>query len=377
MSRPGFFVLVVEDEPIARMTHLGAISRLNDVVAIGAGSVMEALAIIAQRSPQVVVLDLQLQDGTGIDVMARLAEMNSTAVLIIVSSHIERFRQRLKVSERLHLLNKPAPLRDLQRIIESVQRASTPHAPFSPLDYVQLACMGQHSVEIDCVGEEVCGEIVIHKGVLWSAQDELGAGVAAFTRLVLSDRTLLRVSPAREDLGPRGIEESWEQLVLDAVREQDEADRVRPPKPAATPAMSDPSTPQPGASGGSKHSVPSAAHASGLTPDPSSGSAASSRSQGVQATSSGTATSSASSNAGPAVDGAASKTRGALRGAITPELRASFDQFVDRGVRAVIERNYPLAISEFEQAQALWPEEPLVRHRLQRLRMMVQPTSAV
>lgn len=377
MSRPGFFVLVVEDEPIARMTHLGAISRLNDVVAIGAGSVMEALAIIAQRSPQVVVLDLQLQDGTGIDVMARLAEMNSTAVLIIVSSHIERFRQRLKVSERLHLLNKPAPLRDLQRIIESVQRASTPHAPFSPLDYVQLACMGQHSVEIDCVGEEVCGEIVIHKGVLWSAQDELGAGVAAFTRLVLSDRTLLRVSPAREDLGPRGIEESWEQLVLDAVREQDEADRVRPPKPAATPAMSDPSTPQPGASGGSKHSVPSAAHASGLTPDPSSGSAASSRSQGVQATSFGTATSSASSNAGPAVDGAASKTRGALRGAITPELRASFDQFVDRGVRAVIERNYPLAISEFEQAQALWPEEPLVRHRLQRLRMMVQPTSAV
>ncbi|MBL8633749.1 MAG: response regulator [Myxococcales bacterium] len=358
MSRPGFFVLVVEDEPIARMTHLGAISRLNDVVAIGAGGVMEALAIIAQRSPQVVVLDLQLQDGTGIDVMARLAEISSTAVLIIVSSHIERFRQRLKVSERLHLLNKPASLRDLQRIIESVQRASTQHAPFSPLDYVQLACMGQHSVEIDCVGEELCGEIVIHKGVLWSAQDELGSGVAAFTRLVLSKRMLLRVSPAREDPGPQSIEESWEQLVLDAVREQDETDRVRPPRPAAAPStevpapsteVPAPSTEvpasstevpapsQPVGSGGSKHSVPSAA-----------------------------------------IDAAASSSmkRGASRGTISPELRASFDQFVDRGVRAVIERNYPLAISEFEQAQALWPDEPLVRHRLQRLRMMVQPASS-
>jgi CheY-like chemotaxis protein len=370
MPRSRFFVLVVEDEPIARMTHLGAIARLNEVVAVGAGSVMEALAIIAQNQPQVVVLDLQLQDGTGIDVMARLAEMQSSAVLIIVSAHIERFRHSLKVSERLHLLEKPAPLREVQRIIESVQRASTPHAPFSPLDYVQLACMGQHSVEIDCVGEDVCGEIVIHKGTLWSAQDELGSGVPAFTRLVLSEGALLRVSPAKEDPGPRVIEESWEQLVLDAVREKDEEDRVRPPKPAAAPAPS---------SASSVGSFPSASSASSLPSQSTSAVATTQAPASTQSTPSapsspsspGVSAAPSSPSAGSSL-GSSSKSRSGPRQTITPELRANFDQFVDRGVRAVIERNYALAIKEFEQAQALWPDEPLVRHRLQRLRLLIQ-----
>ncbi len=367
MPRSRFFVLVVEDEPIARMTHLGAIARLNEVVAVGAGSVMEALAIISQNQPQVVVLDLQLQDGTGIDVMTRLAEMQSSAVLIIVSAHIERFRHSLKVSERLHLLEKPAPLREVQRIIESVQRASTPHAPFSPLDYVQLACMGQHSVEIDCVGEEVCGEIVIHKGALWSAQDELGTGVAAFTRLVLSEGALLRVTPAKEDPGPRAIEESWEQLVLDAMREKDEEDRVRPPKAAAAPAPSSASAlgASPPASGASGVPLPSTI-AGATTQAPASVPPAPASSPGVSAAPPSPADSSA---------GSSSKSRSGPRKTITPELRANFDQFVDRGVRAVIERNYALAIKEFEQAQALWPDEPLVRHRLQRLRLLIQEES--
>ena len=96
MSSAPFFVLVVEDEPFARMVHLGAIARLPGVSAVGVGSVSEAQTIIAQQAPQVVVLDLQLTDGTGIDVMARLAEQRIPAVLIVVSAHIETFRSRLR-----------------------------------------------------------------------------------------------------------------------------------------------------------------------------------------------------------------------------------------------------------------------------------------
>lgn len=334
MPRSSFFVLVVEDEPIARMTHLGAIARLHDVVAIGASSVMEALTIISQNAPQVVVLDLQLQDGTGIDVMTRLAELSTPVELIIVSAHLDRFRQNLKVSDRLHLLEKPAPLREVQRIVEGAQRATIPTSPFTPLDYVQLACMGQHSVEIDCVGEDVCGEIVIRNGLLWSAQDEQGQGVAAFTRLVLAEGALLRVSPAREDNRPRVITDSWEQLVLDAMREKDEAAHARPPKARAE--VSAPVAPAGG------QSQPIQSSPSNATP----------------------------SAGAPVSDPALSTDRGAANRTLSADTRANFDQYVDRGVRAVIERNYPLAIIEFEKAQALWPDEPLVRHRLKRLRMM-------
>jgi len=341
MPRSSFFVLVVEDEPIARMTHLGAIARLHDVAAIGASSVLEALTIIAQNPPQVVVLDLQLQDGTGIDVMTRLAELNTPVELVIVSAHLDRFRHSLKVSDRLHLLEKPAPLREIQRIVEGAQRATLPTSPFTPLDYVQLACMGQHSVEIDCVGEDVCGEIVIRGGLLWSAQDEQGQGVAAFTRLVLAEGALLRVSPAREDKRPRMITDSWEQLVLDAMREKDEAAHARPPKARA------------------EVSAPVAAAPAG------------GQSQPIQSSQINATPSAVPPGSSPAL----STDRGASHRTLSTELRANFDQYVDRGVRAVIERNYPLAIIEFERAQALWPEEPLVHHRLKRLRMMQSSAS--
>jgi ActR/RegA family two-component response regulator len=331
MPSAPFFVLVVEDEPFARMVHLGAIARLPGVSAVGVGSVSEAQTIIAQQAPQVVVLDLQLADGTGIDVMARLAEQRISAVLIVVSAHIETFRNRLRHGPHLHLLAKPAPIKELLRIVEATQRTTLEPGPFSPLDYVQLACMGQHSVIISCVGSEVCGEIVIEHGVLWSAHDEQGTGVQAFTRMVLSEKALIRVTPSRSLAAPRSIEESWEGLILDAMREKDEAARIRPaksrseaPPPAtAAPILSTPSTP----------SAPSAPSAK-ATPSPSPASASASRS------------------------------------VLSTEVRTQFDLHVERGVRAVVERDFRAAITAFEEAQKLWPDAPLLRHRLERLRVL-------
>lgn len=332
MPSAPFFVLVVEDEPFARMVHLGAIARLPGVSAVGVGSVSEAQTIIAQQAPQVVVLDLQLADGTGIDVMARLAEQRIPAVLIVVSAHIETFRSRLRHGPHLHLLGKPTPIKELLRIIEAAQRTTLEPGPFSPLDYVQLACMGQHSVVISCVGREVCGEIVIQHGVLWSAHDEQGNGVQAFTRMVLSEKALIRVTPSRSLTTPRSIEESWEGLILDAMREKDEAARVRPaktrseppPTTTAAPILSTPAAPP--------LVMPETLPPAPTTPSP-----------------------------------AASSTK---RTVLSDSDRQLFDEHVERGVRAVVERNFPIAIAAFEEAQRLWPDAPLVRHRLERLRLL-------
>ncbi len=325
-----FFVLVVEDEPLARMIHLSAIAKLDDVSVMGVSSVAEALSIIAQRPPQVVVLDMQLQDGTGIDVMMRLAEEKHPVVLIVVSAHIEKFRHRLGGGDNIFLLAKPAPHKELLRIIESAQRASQKPSPFSPIDYVQLACMGQHSVVIDCIGGDVCGEIVINSGLLWSAHDEQGNGSAAFVRMMLSEGALIRVVPARADLPPRSIQESWESLILDAMREKDEAERGKPPQKrrASSPTVAAPLA------------VPKS---ESVSPPSTSQKKAAESSSGIS-------------------------TSG--RKGISEDVRSAFDQHVERGVRAVVERKFDVAILEFEKAQALWPEEPLVRHRLERLRTL-------
>jgi CheY-like chemotaxis protein len=336
MPTRSFFVLVVEDEPFARMVHLGAIAQLHGVSSVGVSSVSEALTILAQQAPQVVVLDLQLPDGTGIDVMARLAEQRISTVLIVVSAHLEKFRDRLRSGPHLHLLEKPAPLQELLRLIETVQRTRSELGPFSPLDYVQLACMGQHSVVLNCVGSEVCGEIVIQNGVLWSAVDEQGHGVPAFTRMVLADGALIRVTPARGNEAPRSIEENWEGLILDAMREKDEAARKRPPKSRseASPPALVPSIPP----------VPSPPPVVAAETPP------------------------------PAKEVWRPTSSSARRSARSSEVREQFDLHVERGVRAVVERDYKTAIAAFEEAERLWPEAPLVRHRLERLRLLLSAT---
>lgn len=331
-----FFVLVVDDEPLARMIHLSAIAKLDDVSVVGVNGVAEALAVIAQRPPHVVVLDMQLQDGTGIDVMLRLAEERHPVVLIVVSAHIEKFRHRLGSGDNIFLLSKPAPHKELVRIVESARRASQKPSPFSTIDYVQLACMGMHSAVIDCIGNEVCGEIIIHNGVLWAAKDELGEGVPAFIRMALAEGSLIRVLPQREPLGERTISDSWESLVLDAVREKDETERTVQPK---TRAKSYPSLPM---------AAPLAVPLAAPQPAPSSVQ----KSQPEQKH-----TEEASSSSRP-------------RTVLTDEQRAMFNQHVELGVRAVVERNYLAAIAAFEQAQTIWPDEPLVRHRLERLRSL-------
>ena len=94
--------------------------------------VMEALSIISPEPTTGGGTGPQLQDGTGIDVMTRLAEMQSSPS-IIERAHREIPSQPEGQRDGCVIAGKSRLRCVVQRIIESVQRASTPHAPFSPL----------------------------------------------------------------------------------------------------------------------------------------------------------------------------------------------------------------------------------------------------
>jgi CheY-like chemotaxis protein len=227
------------------MAHLSLLSKLREVSVIAASSVAEARAVIEQQMPKVVILDMQLPDGTGLDVVAALEARGAQSMLIVVSAHLEHFRPEIHPSERIHLLSKPAPMRELRQIVERVAQATELPGPFSVTDYVQLAGMGLHSVTIECVDPKVGarGEIVMHKGEPWSAQDEQGVGVPAFNRLVTTAGTHVRVVSDKQVLGPRNLTERWEHMVLEAMRIGDELRfnrkpaRVHPDEAKARKAM--------------------------------------------------------------------------------------------------------------------------------------------
>ncbi len=87
MSDP-ITVLLIDDHELIR-NGLGAVIDFEDdmnVVAT-AGSVAEGIAKFEEFKPDVVVADLQLQDGTGLDIVRTIRKTSSETGLIVLTMH--------------------------------------------------------------------------------------------------------------------------------------------------------------------------------------------------------------------------------------------------------------------------------------------------
>ena len=75
-------VLVIEDEPPMRR-FLGTALRAHDYQVIEAATAREGLAQAAGRNPEVILLDLGLPDGDGIEVARRLRASTEAPIIVI------------------------------------------------------------------------------------------------------------------------------------------------------------------------------------------------------------------------------------------------------------------------------------------------------
>jgi DNA-binding NarL/FixJ family response regulator len=81
-------VLLVDDHDLIRDGLTGVFSAQPDMEVLGAAaSVAEAIALYDDKRPQVVVTDLQLQDGTGLDVVRHVRRGDSRAGLVVLTMH--------------------------------------------------------------------------------------------------------------------------------------------------------------------------------------------------------------------------------------------------------------------------------------------------
>jgi len=80
-------VLVVEDEPIAARAHRAYVERVAGFsVAAVAHSRMEAERALSRGGVDLVLLDLHLPDGSGLDLFRRIRAAGSTVDVMVVSS---------------------------------------------------------------------------------------------------------------------------------------------------------------------------------------------------------------------------------------------------------------------------------------------------
>lgn len=87
MSAP-ITVLLVDDHELIRSGLAGVFELEADMTIVAtAGSVVEALRKFDELQPDVVVADLQLQDGTGLDIVRSIRKVSNTTGLVVLTMH--------------------------------------------------------------------------------------------------------------------------------------------------------------------------------------------------------------------------------------------------------------------------------------------------
>jgi len=223
-------VLVVEDEAVLRGSMVRALAKVPGVEVEGAGTIAEALEVLDARPPALIVSDIDLPDRSGIELIGELSRRALRVPVVYVSAYLKAYRSSIPPHADVEVVEKPIPLEELRAIVRrrlGPAVESEAPAPFGVAEYLQLACLGRHTAQIEVGPGGRDGRITIVSGELWSAEDAQGRGEAAFRRLVQAPPANVHCVSRKGDPGPRDLQGGWEQLLLDAARAHDEAQAGR------------------------------------------------------------------------------------------------------------------------------------------------------
>jgi DNA-binding response OmpR family regulator len=128
LERDGMItVLIADDEP--NVTELVRVTLEDDRVrVVAAPDARTALSLASALRPDVVLLDVQLPDGDGVDVCRRLRqapEQAATPIIMLTAAAQEQDRARGLAAGATHYLTKPfSPVRLLGLVERLVPRAA-------------------------------------------------------------------------------------------------------------------------------------------------------------------------------------------------------------------------------------------------------------
>lgn len=335
-------VLIIEDEILLRAAMVRGVGKMPGISVAEAATFGEALEAIDGQPPQMIVSDIDLPDRSGVELLGELGRRGLHIPILFVSAYLKAYAAQIPRHADVDVREKPLRLEELRAIIESrVASGATEEAPFAPADYLQLACLGHRSVVIEVETATERGHISVHDGTLWTAADTHGTGPEAFRRLAFLAGASVRVRGLRDDPGRRTITGNWEQVLLDAAREIDEAS-----------VRSEVLEVAPHAQRGAPPSAPQA------VPPPPPRAPAPTLPTGMDALPK--FFEEVLEEPEPEIES----------GPVTDPADLAFEAAFDEGVDALLRKDYGAAYAAFARAADIHPDDPKVKTNLERLRQM-------
>ena len=378
-------VVIIEDETTLRQSLVRGIGKLDGVEALGFECLDEALTLFGDRTPALIIADINLPGRSGLDLLPELEGRGIHVPVVFVTAYLEAFADRIPALDAIEVLQKPLALEELRDIVRKKTGAGgQSRAPdrtlFAIAEYVQLACLCGQSILIEVTSAGSTrpdGWITIHLGVLWSAEDSQGQDEAAFLRLVSQPGGDARGRPLKSQPGNRRILVSWQVLLLNAARSMDEH------REHQKPALQAPETPgmtQDAARDAITQAPQSAeGQASAERPDPEAPCAAADEQDSVPSLRDlvvgRTDGSSSSEEAIPSLRDLVLETSATAKDAETSDKSEEFDEFVtqrfrdlvDQGMEALLMKDYATALEHLQAAAELVPGDALVEANIKRL----------
>ncbi|MGA2032641.1 MAG: response regulator transcription factor [Thermoguttaceae bacterium] len=144
---PRIRVLIVEDHPVVRRGLCGAIAAEPDMDVCGqTADTIEALQLVDSARPQVVVVDLFLKSGHGIDLIEQIKAGHSDAAMLVSSMQDEAiFAERALRAGALGYVSKLEPIEHLVDAIRRVARGEVCVSPAIANALLQKMVAGEPS----------------------------------------------------------------------------------------------------------------------------------------------------------------------------------------------------------------------------------------
>lgn len=122
MKRP--ILLIVDDESDIRELYKSVVNRFFDFDIVEANSIKALQGVLLETTPDYVLLDLSLQDGSGFDVIPELKKVNPQAKFLVISA-FSHCKEKKKAAElgAVGLLAKPFESAELVKYINQMHKA--------------------------------------------------------------------------------------------------------------------------------------------------------------------------------------------------------------------------------------------------------------